>query len=67
MQSPSRFQHSFFTIFESAILNFIWKNKKPSIAKTIPNNKRSLGGITVPDLKLYYKALEFDKEATIMK
>ena len=43
---------------EKAILNFIWKtNRKPKIAKTIFNNKRTSGAITIPDLKLYYRAI----------
>ena len=32
-------------------------NKKPGIGKTIPNNKRTSCGITMPDLKLHYKAI----------
>jgi hypothetical protein len=29
------------------------QNKKNRIAKIIPNNKRTAGGITFPDLKFY--------------
>jgi hypothetical protein len=38
---PIKIPTQFLRHLERAILNFIWKNKKPRIVKTILNNKRT--------------------------
>jgi hypothetical protein len=56
---PIKIPIQFFTELVRAICKFIWNKKKKNsrIAKTILNNKRTSGGITMTDLKLYYRAV----------
>jgi hypothetical protein len=54
---PINISTQFFKDMERAILKFIWKSKTPRIVKTILNNKRTAWGITIPDLKLCYRAI----------
>lgn len=53
---PIRISMKFFKEMDQAILKFICNNKRPRIVKGILGEK-TMGGITLPNLKLYYKAV----------
>ena len=54
---PIKITQAFFTQLEQTTLKFVWSQKRPQIAKVMLKKKTKAKGITIPDLKLHYKAV----------
>ena len=58
MQSPSKYQLNSSKNQTEQSANSSGITKKPRIAKTLLKDKRTSGGVTMPGLNLYYRAIE---------
>ena len=57
LQIPIKIPMAFFIELEQKFFKFVWKCKRPWIAKTILRKKNRAAGIRLPKFRLYYKTI----------
>ena len=56
----SKYHQHFSQRLEETILKWVWNHKRPRIAKATLKKQSQAGGVTIPDVKLYYEGVAIE-------